>query len=609
MDVYQKDAWPVAIIGCAGILPGSRDISEYWANLCGGVESVGSIPPDRKKDLEGYHKAVGIESPKYKTMGYISDISIFDFEYFKITRREAFAMPPSQRLFLQTAISAMEDAGYGGRALASTNTGVFVGYIGDLDGAVYQDILRVSTDKQSPTGILSANISGRLSYFMDFTGPSVLIDSACSSSLSALIAACHAVSLGECEQALVGSVQIAACPVESVMRAGIESEDGHTRPFDDDTTGTGEGEGVLAVMIKPLRKAIADGDNIYCVIRAYASNQDGYSIGLSAPNPNAQMNLYLDAYRRFNIDPRSISHMELHGTGTIVGDPIEFDAMSKAFSRLGVSGAQKFCTVSSVKSNIGHLYASSGLASLVKCCMMLREKNIPASVNLKKVNKRLRIDSSPFEINTVLRNWDTMSKPRRCGINNFGFSGTNCHVVLEEYNGLEQKQTQTDQYIFVLSAENRESLAKMIDNYTFFLEQNPDTDMNDLCYTAAVGRGHYRFRLAVMADSIACLYDRLQRFGGRSESHIYYGYVNIVPPGKKTVRFGDLTPQDIAELNKIAADFLTECNYYFPETSLQRVSSLYVAGAQINWKQIFVYGKRISLPTYAFAQEKCWPEF
>lgn len=613
----NKSNSDIAIVGMAGILPGAANVNEFWSNLCGAVESVGSLPWNRKYDVENYLNSLGIKgNQQFKNSGFIYEIDKFDHEFFKVLKKEAIAMSPAQRLFLQTAYLSLEDAGYGGNSLRSSKTGVYVGYISDLDGYQYQEILKQSKDYQTPTGALSANISGRVSFFMDFQGPSIMVDSACSSSMSALNLACQAIHNGDCEQALVGGVELKVLPIESNEKVGIESSDGRTRPFSDNADGTGEGEGVVSILLKPLDKAITNKDNIYATIRSISSNQDGYSVGLSAPNPEAQTALIRKAIDKSNISADDISYIEAHGTGTQLGDPIEFNALTKAFR--SQSDQKQFCAIGSVKSNIGHTYASSGLVSIVKSCLMLKHKAIPATLNINFPNSKIDFENSPFYLNRQYKEWDTETLPRRCGVSNFGFSGTNCHAILEEFVDSERPEQAINAYPFILSATTRNGLKTAVDTYFDYLSSNDEVRLSDICYTASVGRGHYQYRLAIVAKDKSELIEKLAKYEYATNltEQRYVGAIKMIQDSRRGINWGELTIDDVKQLNESTNQCISELlNNKDDEVDrnllIERLCNLYVRGSEAIWNDLFLKEdvRRISLPSYTFNSNRCWPEF
>lgn len=294
----------------------------------------------------------------------------------------------------------------------------------------------------SVQGNLSPIIASRISYLLDLRGPSMVVNTLCSSSLVALHLGCQSLKKnGECSMALIGGVQINLIPIRQV-EVGIESSSKRTRTFDHQSDGTGAGEGVIAFLLKPLEKAMKDEDNIYAVIKGSAYNQDGASAGLTAPNPAAQEDVIIKAWQEAGLDPETISYIEAHGTGTRLGDPIEIDGIKRAFRRY--TDKRQFCAIGSVKSNIGHLDASAGLAGLLKAVLALQKGKIPPTINFERPNKMIAFHKSPVYVNTKLREWETDGFPRRCGVSSFGFSGTNCHVILEEAPHMEAGKDKKD---------------------------------------------------------------------------------------------------------------------------------------------------------------------
>ena len=616
-EAYQTND-KIAIIGMSAILPGASNIDAFWDNLCNSIESVGSIPADRKKDINCFYSNIGKSADdNFIQGGYLSEIDKFDHSFFGIINREATAMSPAQRMFLETAYLSMEDAGYGGDSMKSTRTGVYVGYIADLETQQYQKILKASNDNQTPTGALSSNIPGRLSYFMDFKGPSIIVDSACSASLSALHAACQGIMHGDCDQAVVGSVQFNLFPTQE-QNIGIESKSGHVRAFDEEADGTCEGEGVVALVIKPYSKAVQDKDHIYALITSIATNQDGRSVGLSAPNPKAQYELIEMALKKAGLTKDDISYIEAHGTGTKLGDPIELNVLAKLFATEYSDLMNRSCGVGSVKSNIGHLYASSGLVSVVKCCMMLKHKKIPATINFNKLNQKINLQNSLLYINDRLRDWDyTNNKPRRCGISNFGFSGTNCHVILEEPSDdcLYENRLDNDiEYPFVLSAPTKAGLDNLVKKYLNFLSVHKESNIADICYTAAVGRGDYQYRFATIVNSIEVLTNKLQTYHGTADflKNIFIGNVVVLKETKDAINWNEITLEE-QERSKLAMNVI--CKDIAGEkrdnrlAKLVKLCQLYVNGAGSNWLEVFNIEtvQKISIPGYKFNKKRFWP--
>ncbi len=615
-DSQENKIEEIAIVGMSLRAANIDNLEEFWDCIINNKENVKDFPENRKNDLSIFLQKEGysLENIKYHRGSYLDEIDKFDYKFFKILPMEATAMSPAQRLFLETAVSATEDAGY--KDLKGTKTGVFVGYIGDLDGYKYQKILKSSQDRTTPTGCLSTNIAGRVSYLLDLRGPNLMIDTACSSSLVALDLACNEIRNGSCDQAIVGGVSIKTIPLDDGFRAGFESSDYRTRPFDALSNGTGEGEGVVAIMIKPLSAAINDKDNIYAVIKGSAVNHDGESIGLSAPNPVAQTEVILRAINRAKVDVNTISYLEAHGTGTPLGDPIEVQGLTEAYKNF--TNQKQYCSIGSVKGNIGHLYEASGLASVVKCCLMMKYKKIPALVNFKKENEKINFSQTPFYITKEVTDWVPMAGIRRCGISNFGFSGTNSHLVLEEFNYDNKLELFDKNYgfkIFTITAKNKKSLLGLIKKYVTFIENNKNVDFSDMCYTSNVGREHYEVRLAVVTNSKEDLLDKLKiidkGFKTSLKNKIFYGVHKKIKERFNTTKLiRELREEDIELLNDKCNKLMEEIATLNREEYLIRIAQLYTRGANANWALLYdKNAKKIHIPTYEYEKLRCWPSF
>lgn len=614
-EISKKD---IAIIGAAIKLPMANTLEEYWNNLRNGIDCVRSIPDSRKRDADDILSQMDIDvsTVKYAEAAYLDEIDRFDYSFFKLAPKEACLMDPNQRLFLETAWNAVEDSGYGGTKLVGSRTGVYVGYGSDPD---YKRLIS-SAEPEAASFALTGNvrpiIASRLSYLMDFRGPSLLVDTTCSSSLMAVHLALRGIRNGECELAIAGGVQVHILPVRQT-KIGIESSDGRAKTFDDGSDGTGTGEGVIAIVLKSLSKALEDGDNIYAVIKGSAANHDGASIGLTAPNAEAQEDVIVRAWKESGIDPSTISYIEAHGTGTKLGDPIEIDGIQRAFRRF--TGRKSFCAVGSVKSNIGHLDNTAGIAGLLKAVLALENKQIPPTLHFKYPNRKINFEESPVYVNNKLSDWNTEGFPRRCGVSAFGLSGTNVHIILEEapLRSKEEYVTEAALNVFTLSAKSKAVLREMADNYTKFLEKNKGLNIKDICYTANTGRGHYGFRLAVLAKDNYELLERLRElsvseFDYISNRRIFYGEHKLAPVNKEVLGEGEVTEAVVKETSIAAEskirDFLSSAKE--SEDLIVEICKAYVKGAEINWEEFYKGRKykRISLPSYAFEKKRCWVE-
>ncbi len=609
----------IAIIGMAGRLPKSRDLNEFWENLCNGIDCVYQYPNERKKDIEPFLKSRGIavEEIKYNEGAYLDEVDKFDPLYFNLTPKEASLMDPNQRLFLETAWHAIEDAGYGGKKIIGSKTGVFVGFSNDrqLDYKFMVRELEPEFSNLSVAGNIRSIIASRIAYLLDLKGPSMLVDTACSSALSALHIACSELQKGNCEMALVGGVKILLTPLNTDQKdIGIFSSNFRARTFDDSSDGTGLGEGVIAFLLKPLVKAIEDKDQIHAVIKGTGINQDGASNGITAPNSLAQANLIESVWKEANIDPETITYMEAHGTGTMLGDPIEIDGMTRAFRRY--TSKKQFCAVGSLKSNIGHLDNAAGLAGVMKAVLALKNKKLPPTLHFEKPNRKINFLDSPVYVADQLQNWQTDGYPLRCGVSAFGLSGTNCHVLLEEAPEEEQRiRSEIEVNILTLSAKNKAVLLSLLEEYKYLFERNNNLNINDLCYTANIGRGHYTHRLVIIFENKAELIEKIHQlnklsFEGVNWNGIYYGEHKIVSDKKENQVKGEIkeTEKKVIsnDTNRKMKEFIKGKESRF--SLLKEIAESYIKGADIEW-EILYHGEnrlKMSLPVYPYERRRCW---
>lgn len=612
----------IAIIGISGTLAGSNNLGEFWKNLENGTDCIRSIPETRMKDCEGIRKSLrpSDQNIEYIQSGYMDKIDKFDYELFSLSPKESALMDPNQRLFLQTAFSAIEDAGYGNEQLSGSRTGVFIGYSGDF-GEEYKKYIHKTCPADiglSIPGNIKSVIASRISYVLDLKGPSMVIDTACSSSLVAVHVACQSLRNDECKLALAGSVKINLLPLrESENHSiGIESSDDRTKTFDDRSDGTGSGEGVVVLLLKKLTQALEDRDNIYAVIKGSAINQDGSSNGLTAPNSEAQKEVILRAWENSGIHPKTISYIEAHGTGTKLGDPIEIRGIDKAFRQY--TNKKQFCAIGSVKSNIGHLDHAAGIAGLTKVIFSLKNKKIPPSLHFMSPNRGIDFCNTPVYVNDRLRDWEAINGTRRCGINSFGLSGTNCHMILEEPPEAFTHTIDEVLHIFTLSAQSEDSLLEMVKRYHHMLKKSSDYTLQNICFTQNTGRGHYNTRLAMILTSIKDLQEKLeiilqnQRFDRDLPAMVFYGAHNLLPDNIKAIETNDLNLSTRRKLDKEADLLLAKVNpIKLEQEFLESITQLYVRGAVIHWKKLYngIKYKRVSLPPYAFNQTRCWIDY
>ncbi len=508
----------VAVIGMACRFPGAGDLNQFWRNLCEGVESTQFFSEEEVLAAGVDPKLV--RNPNYvKVSAVLPDIEWFDARFFGITPRDAVLMDPQQRVLLECAWEAFEVAGYN----PQTQTGPVGVYAGAVMNTYLLNNLLPARSFQSPddsSEILTLDSWGgfrvmitndkdylptRISYKLNLRGPSVNVQTACSTTLVAIHMAAQAVLNGECDMALAGGVSIKV-PQEAgylFLEDMIVSPDGHCRAFDARAQGTVFGNGAGMVLLKRLDQAIEDGDHIFAVIKGSAINNDGSGkVGYLAPSQEGVAAVVNDAIERSGVDARTIGFVEAHGTGTALGDPIELGAMAQAF-RAGTSESG-FCAVGSVKTNVGHLQIASGVAGFIKAALALYHRQIPPTLHFENPNPRIDFENSPFYVNTSLQEWSRAKQPLRAGVNSMGIGGTNAHVVLEEAPPQPQSTgAPPRQHLLPISARTPTALRALIGRYREALEQFDDASLPDICFTAAVGRVHFAERFAAIGSSIA----------------------------------------------------------------------------------------------------------
>ncbi|MBH5318588.1 amino acid adenylation domain-containing protein [Paenibacillus sp. GSMTC-2017] len=610
--VLETDNQEIAIVGISAKLPKSETHEQFWKVLQDGMDCVDVFPEARKRELEPYLRRIKsmYESISIFDGAYLEDISSFDYSFFRLSPKEASLMSPNQRLFLQSAWHALEDGGYGGDALHGSRTGVFIGHNADVIHDYKRMIETVNPEALAlaAPGNLSSMIASRISYLLNLRGPAISVDTACSSSLVAVHLACQSIRSGECDTAIAGSVKLNLLPLDIGIRLGIESSDNRAKPFDDSSDGTGIGDGVVALLLKPLAKAMQDRDHVYAVIKGSAMNQDGSSIGITAPNALAQEDVIIRAWQDAGINPESITYMEAHGTGTSLGDPIEIDGITRAFSRY--TDKKQFCAIGSVKSNIGHLDHAAGIVGLLKGVLSLVNKQLPPTLHYHNPNRKISFIDSPVYVNNTLAPWSDESGKRRCGVSAFGMSGTNCHVILEEAPEVEVVGEVEDEVeasrkvaVFSLSAQTKSALQRAIVAYQKWMVEHADNrwDLRDLCFTASTGRGHYSYRMAAVVttrNELQQLINSLHvdQLSESTDPNLFFGENVGVALDKE---------MDRQVLESFARTTKNGEGQY--DAAIQ-LAIQYTSGAKVDWKQLFHEEKRrrISLPVYMFDQHPCW---
>ena len=495
---------PIAIIGMRGRFPGANDLETYWENLAGGVESITTLSREEMR-------AAGVADEITQLPGYVNaaplldGVDQFDAEFFGFSARDAALTDPQHRLFLETTWEALEDAGYdpathsgliglfGGCELSTYLYQLFLNRenLGYLDGMQ----LMVTNDKD--------HLCTQVSYRLDLRGPSVVVQTTCSTSLVAVALACESLHARRCDVALAGGVT-----VRVPQRGGyfytpgsILSPDGHCRPFDADAQGTIVGSGVGLVVLRRLEDALVDGDNVRAVILGTGLNNDGSDkAGYTAPSFRGQAAAIKDAQALSGVSAETIGYVEAHGTGTILGDPIELSALTEAFKF--DTDRRGFCGIGSVKSNFGHLSCAAGIAGLIKTVLVLEHAAIPPTVHYKAPNPAIDFAGSPFYVTTSLEPWERNGVPRRASVSSFGVGGTNAHLVVEEAGELPPPEERRPHQAIVLSARSEEALDNATTRLADHLESHPELDLADVAFTLHVGRRAFRHRRVVVAEDM-----------------------------------------------------------------------------------------------------------
>ena len=505
----------IAIVGMSGRFPGAKNLDEFWKNQLEGKTAVSFF--DEKTLRAGGVDSELLNNPNYVKAGYIlDDVDQFDAEFFNINPREAAFMDPQQRLFMECAWQALESSGYAGDREA-LSVGVFGG--ASMSGYFVSNLIggRGKRSLTKELQVLLGNdkdyLCSNVSYKLDLRGPSVGVQTACSTSLVAVSYACDALLNYQCDLALAGGVTVRVPHVAGYIydQGSIFSPDGYCRSFDDAAGGTVFGSGVGVVALKRYDDAVNDGDEILAVIKGSAVNNDGaVKIGFTAPGARGQAEVIAMAQAVADVDPGSIQYIEAHGTGTHLGDPVEVAALTDVFSDAEMDG--RHCAIGSVKSSVGHLEAAAGIAGLIRTVLALRNRTLPPSLHYQKANRQIDFESGPFYVNTEAKAWHTDGGPRRAGVSSFGIGGTNAHVVLEE--GPEPAAVESlrvaEEALLVLSAKNEAALQAQAQRYADDLAAREAHELGDVCYSAATGRSHFDHRLSVIAGNTEELVTRLR---------------------------------------------------------------------------------------------------
>ncbi|WP_258007430.1 beta-ketoacyl synthase N-terminal-like domain-containing protein, partial [Burkholderia thailandensis] len=614
-----RDAFDIAIVGLAGRYPGADSVDAFWANLRDGRDCVTEVPAERWDHARYFHPDKAHPGTTYaKWGGFVDGVDRFDAAFFNMSPREAAIVDPQERLFLETVYEAIEDAGYTPRTLAGgagrdAAVGVYV-------GVMYQEYQLYGAQASAlgePCALPSSpsSIANRVSFFCDFDGPSIAVDTMCSSSLTAIHLACQSLRSGECAAAVAGGVNLTLHPNKYLLLSfgRFASSKGRCESFGAGGDGYVPAEGVGAVVLKPLARARADGDHVYGVIKGSALNHGGRTNGFTVPNPASQRRVILRALREAGVDPRRLGYVEAHGTGTSLGDPIEIDALSRAFAEF--TQDKQFCPIGSVKSNIGHAESAAGVAALTKVLMQLKHDTLAPSLHADVLNPNIDFAATPFYVQRERADWPpavdageaggvARRRPRVCAVSSFGAGGSNAHLIVEEYvasDGERAVRSASDQLV-VLSARSPEQLRERARRLRArLLADAGGTPLDALAYTLQVGREAMAYRFATIVatrDALAARLDALANdalFDGQALPGDADGFARRAERDETLVSLA----RDDA--------FRDAVGRWVAEGQLARLAQLWVRGVDLDWTLLHRSPPaRISLPTYPFKRDRHW---
>ncbi|MBU5262762.1 beta-ketoacyl synthase N-terminal-like domain-containing protein [Bacillus atrophaeus] len=580
----------IAIIGISGRFADAENVEQYWGNLVNGRSSIVDIPKERWNNTLHFdpdHEKWDKTSNNWG--GFMKDIDLFDSLFFNISGHEAEQMDPQQRVFLEESWRALEDAGYATEKISNRRCGVYVG-VAKGDYVAKMQEANMPTRAQSFWGNESSILAARISYHLNLKGPAIAIDTACSSSLVAVHMACQSLLTGECELALAGGVFIYTTPgfIKVASSGGMLSPNGQCKTFDNDADGFVPGEAAGALVLKPFEAARRDGDQIYGVIKGSKINQDGKTNGITAPSSIAQTEVQQAVYDEFNIHPETIQYIEAHGTGTKLGDPIEWNALTNTFRRY--TDKKQFCGIGSVKTNIGHTAAAAGVSSLIKLLMAFKYRQLPATLNFNTPNEYIDFDTSPFFVNNKLRQWEVEpGQSRRAAASSFGFSGTNAHIVLEEsinHNRSIDRRLMP-YYLVPISAKTTTALDTKISDLANWLEgEGQDVSLLDICYTLSSRRSHFEERRVWVVKDKQELLDSLRE-------------ARVIDFPNDFIGSSDQLLKELAEKGLSRTEV---------RSHLTKLAGLFVQGEVINFDILYhtMNCYVVSLPSYPFERMRYW---
>ncbi|SFS02400.1 hybrid non-ribosomal peptide synthetase/type I polyketide synthase [Anaeromicropila populeti] len=501
----------IAVIGLACHFPGAENVKDFWGNLVSGVESIAEITEEELIQA-GVDKKIFSSSNYVRAKGVLENAEYFDSEFFDYPYQESNRMDPQIRILHQCVWKVLEDGGYDSFRY-NGKIGLFAGSGSNVSWMV--QFIGQQKDILNAFEVMTLNekdfITTKISYKLNLKGPSMNVQTACSTSLVAVHEAVKSLQDGESDMAVAGGVSISYPRKEGYLwhEGMIFSKDGHCRPFAEDATGTVSGNGCGVVLLKPLEKALQDGDNIYAVIKGSAINNDGIDkIGYTAPSVSGQRKVIEEAMGKAGVQPEEIHYLEAHGTGTKLGDPIEIEALQQAWK----TKQKRYCAIGSVKANIGHLDAASGIAGFIKAVLVLHNKKIPPLINYGKANSSINFEHSPFYITTEAKDLIHIKEPLRAGVSSFGIGGTNAHIILEEAPAAKQKSVCEKVNLLLFSGKSKTSVINTSEEVLAYLEQNPDINISDAAWTLQEGRKHFPVRKALLVKETTNIKSAIHQF-------------------------------------------------------------------------------------------------
>src|SRR5580692_11909206 len=626
-SAYRRQRGPredTAVIGMACRFPGADDYTQYWDNLRQAKVTVGEVPRERW-DWRTHRDGAADEPDMAHSRwgGFLAHVDAFDGRFFNLSARQLEVMDPQQRIMLELAWSSLEDACIAPNEMAGAKVGVFIGTF-NYDYKEIHDQNAGAVEAYQATGMAPAVIANRISHVFDFRGPSIALDTACSSSLHAIHLAAQALACGECDLALAGGVNLLLTPTRHLAfaKAGLMSPTGACRAFDHRADGYVRGEGAGVILLKPLARAVADGDRIAGIIKATAVNHCGKTHTLTYPDSTAQAAVIAQAIVQSGVDAASISYIEAHGTGTPKGDPSEIAGLIEAFGvaertssrksktdRRGADAVRRrpYCGLGSVKANIGHLEAAAGIAGVIKVLLAMEHKELPSLPLFEKPAAGIALDDTPFFIVDRLRDWTPPLRnrrplPRRAGVSSFGFGGTNAPVILQEpakpAGAHSRDRTSRRHHLIVLSAKSPAALQRNRDALANWLERRAeDVDLFDVSACLLSGRMHFTHRVAWVVDDVRDLIERL-----REQPAIAAEEDDVRRPQPAPLRNVEAAEHLIKEMARERLDPSRR------RRKLQQLAGCYVQGFDLDWKPLFARKRfrKLGLPNYQFARDRYW---